>query len=195
MEGRGEGGVDNGSPFLFPTTGLSRAGSEGEEEQFMEGLLKTTNRISWFLNVIAGVSLTFLMLLTIADVILRGFKRPVVGTYELVAFAGAVVIGFSMPMTSWLRGHIFVDFFILKFSQRVRNIFNIASRGVVIILFFLIGWNLIKYGMDLQKSGEVSLTLQMPFYPVAYGIGVCCFVQCLVMVCDIVKISGGKFDE
>jgi len=43
----------------------------------MEGLLKTTNRISRFLNVVAGVSLTFLMLLTIADVILRGFKRPV----------------------------------------------------------------------------------------------------------------------
>jgi len=161
----------------------------------MEGLLKTTNRISRFLNVIAGISLTFLMLLTIVDVILRGFKRPVVGTYELVAFAGAVAIGFSMPLTSWLRGHIFVDFFILKFSQKVRNIFNTASRGVVIILFFLIGWNLIKYGMDLQKSGEVSLTLQMPFYPFAYGIGICCFVQCLVMVCDIVKISGGKFDE
>jgi TRAP-type C4-dicarboxylate transport system permease small subunit len=88
-----------------------------------------------------------------------------------------------------------VDFFILKFSQRVRNIFNIASRGVVITLFLLIGWNLIKFGMDLQKSGEVSLTLQVPFYPVCYGIGVCCFVQCLVMVCDIVKISGGKFDE
>jgi TRAP-type C4-dicarboxylate transport system permease small subunit len=178
-----------------PSSFSSQAGSGGEEEQFMEGLLKTTNGISRFLNIIAGISLTFLMLLTIADVILRGFKRPVVGTYELVAFAGAVAIGFSMPLTSWLRGHIFVDFFILKFSQRVRNIFNIASRGVVIILFFLIGWNLIKYGMDLQKSGEVSLTLQMPFYPFAYGIGICCFVQCLVMVCDIVKISGGKFDE
>ena len=160
----------------------------------MEGLLKTTNRISRFLNVVAGVSLTFLMLLTIADVILRGFKRPVVGTYELVAFAGAVVIGFSMPLTSWLRGHIFVDFFILKFSQSGRDIFNIATRCVVVILFFLIGWNLIKYGIDLQKSGEVSLTLQMPFYPVAYGVGVCCFVQCLVLVCDIAKIFGGKYD-
>jgi TRAP-type C4-dicarboxylate transport system permease small subunit len=161
----------------------------------MEGFLKTINGISRFLNIIAGISLTFLMLLTIADVVLRGFKSPVPGTFEMVAFAGAVVIGFSVPLTSWLRGHIFVDFFILKFSQKGRDIFNIATRCVVIVLFFLIGWNLIKYGMDLQKSGEVSLTLQMPFYPVAYGVGVCCFVQCLVLVCDIVKIFGGKYDE
>jgi len=161
----------------------------------MEGFLKTINGISRFLNIIAGISLTFLMLLTITDVILRGFKSPVPGTFEMVAFAGAVVIGFSVPLTSWLRGHIFVDFFILKFSQKGRDIFNIATRCVVIMLFFLIGWNLIKYGIDLQKSGEVSLTLQMPFYPVAYGVGVCCFVQCLVLVCDIVKIFGGKYDE
>ena len=161
----------------------------------MEGFLKTINGISRFLNIIAGISLTFLMLLTITDVILRGFKSPVPGTFEMVAFAGAVVIGFSLPLTSWLRAHIFVDFFILKFSQKGRDIFNIATRCVVIVLFFLIGWNLIKYGMDLQKSGEVSLTLQMPFYPVAYGVGVCCFVQCLVLVCDIVKIFGGKYDE
>jgi TRAP-type C4-dicarboxylate transport system permease small subunit len=160
----------------------------------MEGFLKTINGISRFFNIIAGISLTFLMLLTITDVILRGFKSPVPGTYEVVAFAGAVVIGFSMPLTSWLRGHIFVDFFILWFSQKVRDIFNIVTRCMVIVLFFLIGWNMIKYAMDLQKSGEVSLTLQMPFYPVAYGVGVCCFIQCLVMVCDIVKISGGKYE-
>ena len=161
----------------------------------MGGFLKTINGISRFFNIIAGISLTFLMVLTITDVILRGFKSPVPGTYEVVAFAGAVVIGFSMPLTSWLRGHIFVDFFILKFSQKGRDVFNITTRCMVIILFFLIGWNLIKFGIDLQKSGEVSLTLQMPFYPIAYGVGVCCFIQCLVMVCDIVKISGGKYDE
>jgi TRAP-type C4-dicarboxylate transport system permease small subunit len=160
----------------------------------MKGFLSKINGLSRFLNIIAGISLTFLMLLTVMDVILRSLRRPIVGTYELVAFAGAIVIGFSVPLTSWVRGHIYVDFFILKFSQKVRNVFNIATRCVVIVLFFLIGWNLIKYGMDLQKSGEVSLTLQMPFYPVAYGVGICCFVQCLVLICDIVKISGGEYD-
>jgi TRAP-type C4-dicarboxylate transport system permease small subunit len=160
----------------------------------MKGFLSKINGLSRFLNIIAGISLTFLMLLTVMDVILRSLKHPIVGTYELVAFSGAIVIGFAVPFTSWLRGHIFVDFFILRFSQKVRNIFNITTRCLVVVLFFLIGWNLIKYGIDLQKSGEVSLTLQMPFYPVAYGVGVCCFIQCLVMICDIVKIFGGEYE-
>jgi TRAP-type C4-dicarboxylate transport system permease small subunit len=160
----------------------------------MTGLLDKVKGISRFLNVIAGISLTFLMLLTVSDVILRFFKRPIVGTYELVAFSGAIVIGFSLPLTSWMRGHIFVDFFILKFSKKGQDIFNIVTRCLVITLFFLIGWNLLRYGLDLQKSGEVSATLRLPFYPVAYGVGISCFVQCLVLCCDIVKIFGGKYE-
>ncbi len=163
----------------------------------MKGFLSGVEKISKFLNVIAGISLTFLMLLTIIDVILRTrmFKSPVVGTYELVAFSGAVVIGFSMPLTSYIRQHIFVDFFILKFSRRVRNVFNISTRCLVIALFILVGWNMFKYARDLQQSGEVSLTLQLPFYPVAYGVGVCCFILCLVFVCDIIKILKGEYED
>jgi TRAP-type C4-dicarboxylate transport system permease small subunit len=160
----------------------------------MKGFLSKIERLSRFLNIIAGISLTFLMLLTVMDVILRALRSPIVGTYELVAFSGAVVIGFAVPLTSFLKAHIYVDFFILKFSKKVRNVFNFITRCLVIVLFFLIGWNLIKYGMDLQKSGEVSLTLQMPFYPVAYGVGLCCFIQCLVLVGDIVKIFGGEYE-
>ncbi len=161
----------------------------------MKGFLSGVEKIGKFLNIIAGISLTFLMLLTITDVVLRLFKKPVVGTYEMVAFAGAVVIGFSMPLTSFIRQHIFVDFFILKFSQSVRNIFNTATRVLVMGLFFLVGWNMFKYARDLQKSGEVSLTLQLPFYPVAYGVGVCCFILCLVFICDIAKIMKGEYED
>jgi len=180
--------------------------------------LTATERISRFLNVIAGISLTLLMCLTVADVALRAILslgrwliehkmlltlgnliiehvRPIVGTYELVALFGAVVIGFSVPLTSWLRGHIYVDFFIFRFPQRTRNAFNIVTRGIGIFLFLMIGWNLIKYGMDLQQAGEVSLTLQIPFYPIVYGVGVCCFAESLVLIGDMVKIFGGSYDE
>jgi len=185
---------DEGKGINFPSPFFVFGKVPREEELTMKGFLSKVRGLSRFLNIIAGISLTFVMLLTVMDVILRTLGKPIVGTYELVAFSGAIVIGFAVPLTSWMRGHIYVDFFILKFSKRVRHIFNISTRCLVIILFFLIGLNLIQYGMDLRKSGEVSLTLQMPFYPVVFGVGVCCFVQCLVMICDILKIIGGEYE-
>jgi TRAP-type C4-dicarboxylate transport system permease small subunit len=161
----------------------------------MNGYLKTLGVISRLFNIIAGISLTSLMLLTITDVILRGVSTPIVGTYELVALLGAVTIGFSMPQTALRRAHIYVDTLIVRFPTAWRNGFEITTRCLVILLFLIIGWNLFVYGSDLQKSGEVSLTLQLPFYPVAYGVGICCLVQCLVMVGDILKILKGRYDE
>jgi TRAP-type C4-dicarboxylate transport system permease small subunit len=160
----------------------------------MKGLLNAVQGLSRVMNAIAGSALVFLMFLTISDVILRFFKRPIVGTYELVAFSGAVVIGFSLPLTSWLRAHIFVDFLVLKFSKKVQNIFHVATRCVAMLLFMVAGWNLVIYGLDLKKSGEVSSTLQMPFYPIAFGVALSCFILCLVLLCDIVKISGGQYE-
>jgi len=110
----------------------------------MDGFLIRIKGLSRFLNLIAGIALTFMMLLTVADIILRFLRRPIVGTYELVAFSGAVVIGFSVPLTSWMRGHVNVDFLILRFSQKTRNLIHILTRCLVIGLFLMIGWNLIN---------------------------------------------------
>jgi TRAP-type C4-dicarboxylate transport system permease small subunit len=160
----------------------------------VERLLNGVGRLSRAINVVAGLAITFIMLLTVLDVILRSFRRPIVGTYELVAFSGAMVVGFAIPLTSWMRGHIYVDFFTAKLSKAARTAFNVVTRCLGIGLFFLIGWNLIMVGLDLQQSGEVSLTLQLPFYPVAYGVAVSCFVQCLVLLADMVKIARGEYE-
>ncbi len=160
----------------------------------MERLLNGVERLSRYLNVIAGVAISFIMILTVSDVFLRSFRSPIVGTYELVAFAGAVVIGFAIPLTSWMRGHIYVDFFTGKLPKTFRSIVNLITRCMGIGLFLLIGWNLILVGMDLKQSGEVSLTLQLPFYPVAYGVAFSCFVQCIVLIADMVKIVRGGYE-
>jgi TRAP-type C4-dicarboxylate transport system permease small subunit len=168
--------------------------SPKRKEASVDFFLNNVRRLCGFINVIAGIAITFIMGLTVLDVILRSFRRPIVGTYELVAFSGAVVIGFAIPLTSWMRGHIYVDFFTGKLPAAARSIVNLITRCMGIGLFSLIGWNLIKVGMDLQQSGEVSLTLQLPFYPVAYGVAVSCFVQCLVMLADMVKIFRRQYE-
>ena len=160
----------------------------------MRGLPRITLRFSKWVNGIAGITLTFMVFLTVADVIMRSFRRPIPGTYDLVGFAAAVVIGFSLPFTSWVRGHINVDFVVQKFSPAVRTITDILTRALGIFFFVLGGWYLIKLGMRLHSTGEVSLTIRMPIYPIAYGLAVCCFIQCLVLLCDIGKIFGGEYE-
>jgi TRAP-type C4-dicarboxylate transport system permease small subunit len=174
--------------FIPPSGGSKREGRS------MQGLLHIVFRLSKWMNVISGVALVFMILITVADVILRSFRTPIVGTFELVAFSGAVVIGFSLPFTSWLKGHIYVDFFILGLSPGPRKIVNVVTRCLGIGLFLVIASNLLILGMELYNSGEVSPTLHLPFYLVVYGIGVCAFAQCLVLACDIIKIIGGQYE-
>ena len=161
----------------------------------MKGILAVTKAISRLFNVIGGMGLVFIVLLTTADVILRLFRRPILGTYEIVGFSGCVVVLFALPLTSWMRSHIFVDFLVIKLPQPLQVVFNLFTRCLVVSLFFLFAWNLIKYAGELRATAEVSTTLKIPFYPVVYAAGVCCVLQCLVLLCDIIKIFRGEYGE
>lgn len=142
--------------------------------------------------VIAGAALAGSMFLTVADVILRQFKIPIVGTYELVGLLGAVTVGFAIPQTSRVQGHVIMDFVTSKLPQSWLTPFHVITRILAIITFAIIAWNLWALGSDMKKSGEVTLTLQLPYYPVAYGLALCCFVECLVLFVDLAQKGEGE---
>ena len=160
----------------------------------MAGFLWFTEKISRLMNVIAYTALTFIVLLTITDVILRIFRHPIIGTFEIVQLAGAVVIAFGVPITSWSRGLIYVDFLVNKFPNRLKNSINILTRVIGIAIFIFIGYNLFKFATDLMVSGEVTPTKQIPFYPIVYAMGVACFFEVLVLIADISKVIGGTYE-
>ena len=160
----------------------------------MAGFLWFTEKISKWMNVIAYIALTFVMLLTVTDVILRMFRHPIIGTFEIVQLAGAVVIAFGIPLTSWSRGMIYVDFFVNSFPRRAKDTMNILTRVIGITIFIFIGYNLCAFATDLFISGEVTPTKQLPFYPIVYSMGVACFVEALVLITDISKVMGGKYE-
>ncbi len=160
----------------------------------MERLFRVTSRFSKTLNWIGGGVLVFMMLLTVADVILRYLKRPILGTYELVSFLGAVVIAFALPLTSWEKGHVAVDILFEFYPKAKKNVLDAITRLMGILFFVILSWNLIGMGASLYKTGEGTLTLQLPLYPIAFVLGFSCVVQCLILVADLIKTlsNGGK---
>jgi len=159
-----------------------------------EGLFGILVKVVKFLNHIGGAALTFMMFLTVSDVLLRAFGHPIMGTYEIVGLSLAVVIGFGIPKVSLDRGHVYMEFVTEKLSKKSRAFLYTFTRIICIILFILIAYNLIGVGNEFRLSGEVTSTIRLPFFPLAYGVGVCCFLQCFVFLYDIVKIWRGEYE-
>jgi TRAP-type C4-dicarboxylate transport system permease small subunit len=161
----------------------------------MRSMLGNVLRVATnILNYIGGAALTFMMVFTVTDVILRAFGRPIIGTYEIVGLSLALVVGLTIPKVSFDRGHVYMEVILEKLPPERRNILNIFTRIVCIVLFVMIGYNLFSAGKEFHLSGEVSPTLEIPFYPIAYAMGICCFIECFVFLNDIVKIVRGQYE-
>lgn len=159
-------------------------------KRFLNAVLKVNEAMQY----IAGVFLTFIMLLTTVDVLGRLLGKPVPGAVEIIAICGGVVVGFTVPITSWMRGHIAVDFVLNWLPGKTKDFINIITRCVAIALCLLIGWNSVKIGTEFRLGAEVSGTLQLPLYPIAYALAACFFVLAVVLVCDVLKILRGTYE-
>ena len=160
----------------------------------MARVLSLVLRISRILSGIAAVALAVMMLLTVADVIGRAFGYPILGTYEVVSIVCLVAIGFAIPLTSWKRRHVYMEFLIERMGARAKKSMHTGTRILCLILFLLAGTNLFHMAREMASSREVTMALQIPFYPFAYGASLCCFMQAVVCLCDIVKIWEGSYE-
>jgi TRAP-type C4-dicarboxylate transport system permease small subunit len=137
-----------------------------------------------------------MMILTVADVVLRYLGKPLTGTYELMAFSGALVIGFAVAQASLDDAHVSMDMVTEKLPLFSKTVLLFVTKLIGLVLFALISLGLFMKAHDLYKTGEVSLTLRVPYYPVAYGLSLCGFAECLVLLSDILRIvfKGGKHE-
>ncbi len=147
----------------------------------MKKVHKITRQLADLMNYLAAVCVMAMMLLTCADVLLRLFKHPILGTYELVGLFGALTIAFAIPATTLNKGHVAVDFVVDKLPSSTRKICTIITTLLSISLFALIAWQSFVYAEILRTTGEVTLSLQMPFYPIVYAISAASLLVCIVL--------------
>jgi len=140
-----------------------------------------------FVNRLAGGIIVAMMILICADVVLRLFGRPIPGTYELVGFAGALAASFSLARTALDGGHIAVEFLVDRLPTRLQVLLAALGSLGGAVLFVLVTWHSFIYALDLKESGEVSMTLGFPVYPVVLGIACGCGLLTLVLAADVIR--------
>jgi TRAP-type C4-dicarboxylate transport system permease small subunit len=150
--------------------------------------------ISKWLRSVSAVALTFLLSVTVLDVILRAVWKPIVGVYELVSLSGAIVIACVLPLTSWEKGHVYMDFVTDRLSGGTQRVVYVGTRALVILFFITLGIALFVLAAEFKSSGELLLTLKFPVYPMTYVISGICFLQSVIVFFDILRELGGKHE-
>jgi TRAP-type C4-dicarboxylate transport system permease small subunit len=150
-------------------------------------LAKVSDRLSAWMEILAGAALLGVMLLIGFDIIGRLFGFPVPGAYELVSLAGGLIIGLALPATSGAKGHVTTDFLLAKLSEKPRLILNVVTRLIGMAVFLLAGYGMLMMGVRLKVSGEVTAVLALPFYYVAYAVGGAFWVQILILFNEILE--------
>lgn len=149
-------------------------------------------KISRILNLvfiwIAGLCLAAMILMTCANIFLRVVWIPLKGTYELMGYFGAMVTAFALGYTQMKKAHIAVDVLVTLFKPKVQLILQGINSLICTIFFSIAGWQISQYATTLWKTGEVTETLLIAYYPFAYGVAGGCLLLALVMLIEFLKL-------
>ena len=142
-----------------------------------------------------GVALILLVLLATGNVALRVVRVPLSGTYEVVAFLGAIVIAGALGHTQKRKDHIVVEIFSGKFPPGGKRVLDGIGYAVSAALFGIVTWRVFALALTIQRSGELSETLKLPFHPFVYAAAAGFAVLVLTLLLDLVGViygEGGK---
>jgi len=158
---------------------------EGKHKATLSGAME---KVSGIMCIVSGITLTCVMALIGVDVIGRSLGHPLIASYEVIQWSGALIIGLSMPFATLAENHIRMEFLVDRLHGHGRDILNSITRVVGLTIFAVLGVYLFKIGAEYYTSGEATPTVHIPIYPCAYIIGVACFAQCFMFIGNITKI-------
>ena len=137
--------------------------------------------------IAGGVSLLALTVLATMNVALRIFQVPVGGTYEVVSFLGAIVTAGALGYTQKRKDHIVVDILSEKFPAPVKRVLDRVSYALILAFFSIVSWQTFVYGKRLLRTGELSETLKIAYYPFVFLVSAGFAVLALTIFLDLVE--------
>jgi len=155
---------------------------------------KINEYLNRFLMVVAGLFLLGMIFLTCANVFLRIVWKPVSGTFELMGYFGAVLTAFVLGYTQMKKGHIAIDIVVLGFSKTAQKVLNAINDLICMAFFAVVSWQIASYARTLWKTGEVTETLQIIYYPFTYAVAFGCAVLSLVFLIDFLNLLTRRED-
>lgn len=116
-----------------------------------------------------------MMLLTVADVTLRGlFNKPINGTYELIELGLACSVYLALPAVFLRDEHLVVDAIDAVVGKRTVRLLDLAGACVSLVVLAAMAVVMVPLTRDMYEMGDVTADLSIPkiiyWIPVLTGV-------------------------
>lgn len=151
----------------------------------MKKLAKVANKTWTVAALVAGVSLTFIMLLIVVNIIARRFfGKPVFGSTEIVRYSSLIGGALALAMNEWFDGNIQMTFLLENIKPKTRLIIELVDYIVCSAAFIYICYLLCTQTVNKYIKMDATTDLHLPIYIFA---GILAFGFILLTICLIIK--------
>ncbi len=124
--------------------------------------------LNWLAVVFAyagGVVVAFVGVMSAISIIGRSaIGKPIIGDFELVEFGTAIAGSLFLAYCQTSYGHIVVDVFTLKASERTRGWLDRFGGLLMAMMFFAVGWRTIVGMFDMFRSHDTTMLMGVPIW-------------------------------
>jgi len=152
----------------------------------MDGLAvvkRVIHGFSYWVCVVGMFLIIPLMLMTTWDVISRSFlNKPIRGSFELSEYMLSAIILLAAAYTQQVKGHVWVDFFTVKFSKPIQNVFRVITDCASL---FIVAILVVMGFLEAHEERAVSDMLRIPQWPFKMLVCVGGFLLWLELLLDL----------
>ncbi|MCK9241289.1 TRAP transporter small permease [Desulfocurvus sp.] len=159
----------------------------------MHTLSRLLDRLESAMRALACCCLMGMALLTGADVAGRGLlDTPLFGSEELTAILATLAVALCLPYAHAQGVHIGVEVLISRLPRRVRRRVALATGATAMLLFAVVAWRMVDYALTLRASGQLSMNLGLPTYPVVLALAFGFAMFTLFLARDVLRLLTAK---
>lgn len=124
-----------------------------------------------------------MMILTFVDVMGRYlFNRPVVGIYEITEILMGLAVFGALPLVTYEKGHISVDFLTKVLPYQVKWIRRTVFSFICSILCAILAWQTWLRAGHLISVRETTMELEISSGLIAYGVSLLLACTSLIFI-------------
>ena len=154
----------------------------------MEGLERFVYWVTHRLSMVAQTALFLIMLIILANIVMRYFWAPIKGTYEMVEVLGALFLSLGAAYCAVTRSNIAVEFAVEMLSPKKQTLVDIGTNLISFLFIAFISWGVLEYAGTVYQRGRETAALGLPLFPVYYLVSLGMFLLALVVLTELIRL-------